>query len=86
MRSVADQFENYSKLNKKMPAEPAVQLSEIETPSALADAVAANIQLKVSISNRFWLKRIRFAGWKWRLPSWKANWAYCRSKRKSVAA
>ena len=48
MRSVADQFENYSKLNKKMPAETAVQLSEIETPSAFADAVAANIQLKVS--------------------------------------
>ena len=48
MRSVAEQFENYSKLNKKMPAETAVQLSEIETPSALADAVAANIQLKVS--------------------------------------
>jgi ATP-dependent Lon protease len=48
MRSVADQFENYSKLNKKMPAETAVQLSEIDNPSALADAVAANIQLKVS--------------------------------------
>lgn len=48
MRSVAEQFESYSKLNKKMPAETAVQLSEIETPSALADAVAANIQLKVS--------------------------------------
>ena len=48
MRSVTEQFENYSKLNKKMPAETAVQLSEIETPSALADAVAANIQLKVS--------------------------------------
>ncbi len=48
MRSVADQFENYSKLNKKMPAETAVQLSEIDNPSALADAVAANIQLKVA--------------------------------------
>jgi ATP-dependent Lon protease len=48
MRSVSEQFENYSKLNKKMPAETAVQLSEIETPAALADAVAANIQLKVS--------------------------------------
>ena len=48
MRSVSDQFENYSKLNKKMPAETAVQLNEIEDPSALADAVAANIQLKVS--------------------------------------
>jgi ATP-dependent Lon protease len=48
MRSVVDQFENYSKLNKKMPAETAVQLVEIETPAALADAVAANIHLKVS--------------------------------------
>jgi ATP-dependent Lon protease len=48
MRSVAEQFENYSKLNKKMPAETAVQLSEIDSPSVLADAVAANIHLKVS--------------------------------------
>ena len=48
MRSVTEQFENYSKLYRKMPAETAVQLTEIVTPSALADAVAANIQLKVS--------------------------------------
>ena len=48
MRSVTEQFENYSKLNKKMPAETAVQLTEIDNPSALADTVAANIQLKVS--------------------------------------
>jgi ATP-dependent Lon protease len=48
MRSVIDQFENYSKLNKKMPAETAVQLAEIEDPAKLADAVAANLNLKVS--------------------------------------
>jgi ATP-dependent Lon protease len=48
MRSVIEQFENYSKLNKKMPAETAVQLNEIEVPAALADAIAANINLKVS--------------------------------------
>ena len=48
MRSVIDQFENYSKLNKKMPAETAVQLGELATPAKLADAVAANIHLKVS--------------------------------------
>jgi ATP-dependent Lon protease len=48
MRSVVDQFENYSKLNKKLPAETAVQLGEIEEPSKLADAVAANIAIKVS--------------------------------------
>jgi ATP-dependent Lon protease len=48
MRSVVDQFDNYSKLNKKLPAETAMQLGEIEEPSKLSDAVAANLSLKVS--------------------------------------
>ncbi|RHW17053.1 endopeptidase La [Sphingomonas gilva] len=48
MRSVVDQFENYAKLNKKLPAETAVQFAEIEDASKLADAVAANIAIKVS--------------------------------------
>ncbi len=48
MRSVIEQFEQYSKLNKKMPAETAVQLAEINDAAQLADAVAANINLKVA--------------------------------------
>ena len=48
MRSVVDQFDNYAKLNKKLPAETAVQLSQIEDASKLADAVAANLAVKVS--------------------------------------
>ncbi|MEP3227491.1 MAG: endopeptidase La [Parasphingorhabdus sp.] len=48
MRSVVEQFENYSKLNKKMPAETVVQLGEIEEASRLSDAVAANINVKVA--------------------------------------
>ncbi|MBA4772988.1 MAG: endopeptidase La [Sphingomonas sp.] len=48
VRSVVDQFESYAKLNRKLPAETAVQLGEIEDPSRLADAVAANIQVKVA--------------------------------------
>ncbi|WP_188055661.1 endopeptidase La [Sphingosinithalassobacter sp. CS137] len=48
MRSVIDQFENYAKLNRKLPAETAVQLAELEDASRLADAVAANIAVKVS--------------------------------------
>jgi len=47
MRSVVEQFENYAKLNRKLPAETAVQLGELEEPSRLADAVAGNLQLKV---------------------------------------
>ncbi len=48
MRSVLDQFENYAKLNKKLPAETSVQLGEIEDASMLADAVASNLSVKVS--------------------------------------
>lgn len=48
MRSVIDQFENYAKLNRKLPAETASQLSEIEDASRLADAVAGNISIKVA--------------------------------------
>ncbi|MBW0145246.1 endopeptidase La [Sphingomicrobium clamense] len=48
MRSVLDQFENYAKLNKKLPAETSVQLTEIDNPSVLADAVASALSVKVS--------------------------------------
>ncbi|UZW56484.1 endopeptidase La [Sphingobium sp. JS3065] len=48
MRSVAEQFENYAKLNKKLPAETPVQLREIEDAGRLADAIAANINVKVA--------------------------------------
>lgn len=48
MRSVIDQFENYAKLNKRLPAETSMQLGEIEDASILADAVASNLSVKVS--------------------------------------
>jgi ATP-dependent Lon protease len=57
MRSVIEQFENYAKLNRKLPAETAVQLGEIEDASKLADAVAANIQVKVSDKQSLLIER-----------------------------
>src|SRR3546814_13992442 len=48
MRSVVDQFESYAKLNKKMPAETVVQLSQIDDASRLADSVAGNLNIKVA--------------------------------------
>ena len=48
MRSVIDQFDNYAKLNKRLPAETSMQLGEIEDPSILADAVASNLSIKVA--------------------------------------
>ncbi|KTT73616.1 endopeptidase La [Sphingomonas endophytica] len=48
MRSVVDQFENYAKLNRKLPAELAAQLGEIDVAGRLSDTVAGNIQVKVA--------------------------------------
>ena len=48
MRSVVDRFDNYAKLNKKLPAETAGQLNEITDASQLADTVSANLALKVA--------------------------------------
>jgi len=48
MRSVIDQFENYAKLNKRLPPETGIQLAEIDDPSALADAIASNLSIKVA--------------------------------------
>jgi ATP-dependent Lon protease len=48
MRSVVDQFENYAKLNKRLPPETGIQLGEIDQASALADAVASNLSIKVA--------------------------------------
>ncbi|MGR6328287.1 endopeptidase La [Sphingomonas sp. XXL09] len=48
MRSVVEQFENYAKLNRKLPAETAVQLGELVEAAKLSDAIMANIQVKVA--------------------------------------
>ncbi|MGC6401255.1 endopeptidase La [Sphingomonas sp. FW199] len=48
MRSVVEQFENYAKLNRKLPSETAVQVAELTEASRLADAIAANIAVKVA--------------------------------------
>jgi ATP-dependent Lon protease len=48
MRSVIEQFDNYAKLNKRLPAETGVQLAEIDDPSILADAVASSLSIKVA--------------------------------------
>ena len=48
MRSVVEQFDNYAKLNKRLPPETGIQLAEIEDASVLADAVASNLSIKVA--------------------------------------
>jgi len=46
-RAVVTQFENYVKLNKKVPPEILASLSSIEQPGRLADTVAAHMSLKL---------------------------------------
>ena len=48
MRSVVSRFEQYVKLNKKIPPEILTSLSGIDSPSRLADTVAGNMTLKLS--------------------------------------
>ena len=47
-RSVVTQFEQYIKLNKKIPPEVLVSLNQIEDPSKLADTVASHLTLKIA--------------------------------------
>jgi ATP-dependent Lon protease len=46
MRSVISHFEQYVKLNKKVPPEVMVSVNQIEDPSKLADTVASHLALK----------------------------------------
>jgi ATP-dependent Lon protease len=47
-RAVVDQFEQYIKLNKKIPPEVLVSVNQIEEPAKLADTVASHLALKIS--------------------------------------
>ncbi|WP_343562941.1 endopeptidase La [Kiloniella sp. b19] len=47
-RSVVAQFEQYIKLNKKIPPEVLVSINQIDEPSKLADTVASHLSLKIS--------------------------------------
>src|ERR1700691_3986482 len=46
-RTVVAQFEQYIKLNKKIPPEVLVSINQIEEPGKLADTVASNLTLKI---------------------------------------
>ncbi|MDD3020741.1 MAG: LON peptidase substrate-binding domain-containing protein, partial [Alphaproteobacteria bacterium] len=46
-RAVVTQFEEYVKLNKKIPPEVIVSIGQIEDPSKLADTIASHLTLKI---------------------------------------
>ena len=48
LRAVIEQFENYVKLNKKVPPEALSSIPQITDPSKLADSVAAHLSVKIA--------------------------------------
>jgi ATP-dependent Lon protease len=46
-RAVAEQFENYVKLNKKVPPEALASIPHITEPGKLADSIAAHLAVKI---------------------------------------
>ncbi|HXK40178.1 MAG TPA: LON peptidase substrate-binding domain-containing protein, partial [Candidatus Paceibacterota bacterium] len=52
VRSIIAQFEQYVKLNKKVPPEILTSLSGIDQPGRLADTVAAHMALKLAEKQR----------------------------------
>jgi ATP-dependent Lon protease len=47
-RSVVAQFEQYIKLNRKVPPEVLVSINQIDEPSKLADTIASHLALKIA--------------------------------------
>jgi ATP-dependent Lon protease len=47
-RAVTEQFENYVKLNKKVPPEALASIPAITEPGKLADAIAAHLSVKIA--------------------------------------
>ncbi len=47
-RAVLSEFEQYIKLNKKVPSEVLISVNQIEDPGKLADTVAQHLSLKIS--------------------------------------
>ncbi|MCI4645424.1 MAG: endopeptidase La [Hyphomonadaceae bacterium] len=48
VRAVTEQFENYVKLNRKIPPESVSTIAQITEPGKLADAVASQLSVKLS--------------------------------------
>jgi ATP-dependent Lon protease len=62
-RSITDLFDQYVKLNKKVPPEVLTSLSGIEEPGRLADTIAAHMSLKLKRNSRYWKSSVYANGW-----------------------
>jgi ATP-dependent Lon protease len=47
-RAVVEQFENYVKLNKKVPPEALASMPQVDSPGELADRIASHLSVKIT--------------------------------------
>ena len=86
-RTVVSQFEQYIKLNKKIPPEVLVSINQIEDPAKLADTVASHLTLKIPEKQELLeTATVSASGWSGSSPSWRARSASCRSRSASATA
>jgi ATP-dependent Lon protease len=85
MRSVVDQFGEYTKLNKKLSRTRAISSATSRMPASWPIG-RRHISAKVADKQALLSRPIRSSGWRWSSASWKASWACCRWSAASVAA
>ena len=79
--TVVGQFEQYVKLNKKIPPEVLVSINQIEEPSKLADTLAAHMTIKIPEKQELLeIDKVSERLGKVYSPSWKARSASSRSR------
>ena len=84
-RALIGQFEQFVKLNKKIPPEILSSLSAIDKAGRLADTIAAQLPLKLEQSRMCWKWPTSKPGWSTCWPSWNQKSTSCRWKSASVA-
>ena len=72
-RAVVSEFEQYIRVNKKIPPEVLITVNQIEEPNKLADTVVQHLALKLQINKDF-LKYTKFLrDWNAFIRLWKAR-------------
>ncbi len=85
-RAVMQQFDQYVKLNKKIPPEILTSISSIDDAGRLADTIAAHLPLKLENSSKCLTWPASRHAWKTCLPSWSTRSTSSTSTSASVAA
>jgi ATP-dependent Lon protease len=85
-RAVMQQFDQYVKLNKKIPPEILTSISSIDDPGRLADTIARTCRSSSTTSRWCWICSTSRRAWKTCSSSLSAKSTSSMSTRRSAAA